>query len=62
MAKKLPKTLYVKLEKDSNSDTSYFVADEDMYGLAEMGERVKIGTYQLIEVTNAEVVLKTGGR
>ena len=60
MAKKLPKTLYVKIEKDSS--TSYFVADEDMYGLAEMGKKIKIGTYQLIEVTNAEVVLKTGNK
>jgi hypothetical protein len=55
--KQLPKTMYVKYEKDG--DDGYFVADAEMYGLVAMGEKVKIGTYRLVEVEVAEVVVKT---
>lgn len=46
MAKKFPKTLYVKVEEDSG--TSYFVADEDASILAERSEKVTVATYQLV--------------
>jgi hypothetical protein len=57
MAKKLPTTLYVKIEKDGT--TEYFVADDEMYGLVEKGDRIKIGTYELVETTMAEAIVKT---
>lgn len=61
MAKQtFPKTLFVKTEKDGS--TSYFVADEDAASLVEMGESIKIATYQLIEIQSAEGVAKFSGR
>lgn len=51
--KKLPKTLYVKVEQDDHN--GYFVADNDPYCLAEMGQKIKIGTYKLVEVNEAEM-------
>lgn len=52
MAKKtLPKTLFVKIDHDAAEP--YFVADEQADYLVEMGETVKIGKYQLVEITNA---------
>lgn len=56
MAKALPKKLFVKIESDGNAE--YFVADDDADSLVEMGQKVKIGTYQLIEVAHAEGVAK----
>lgn len=53
--KKLPKTLYVKIEQ--SDDTPYFVADEDAYGLAEMGKKIKIGTYTLVEINEAQMLM-----
>lgn len=58
MPKKLPKMLFVKIEQVGD-DEPYFVAAEAMYDLAEMGEKIKIGTYKLVEVSDAEVVIKT---
>lgn len=58
MAKKFPKKLYVKIEVDS-AKNGYFVADDAKYGLAEAGERIKIATYELVTVEQAEMVLKT---
>lgn len=56
MAKKLPKTLFVKIEKDGS--TEYFVADDEAACLVEMGQKVRIGTYKLIEVDDAIGVAK----
>lgn len=56
MAKQLPKKLFVKIEKDGS--TEYFLADENAAALVEMGEKVKIGTYQLVGVDQAEGVAK----
>lgn len=56
MAKKFPKTLYVKLDGDSDAD--WFVADEDALGLVDMNCKVKIATYQLVEISIAEGVAK----
>lgn len=49
---KLPKTLYVKIESDK--DATYFVCEEDASGLVEMGQKIKIGVYELVETKNAE--------
>lgn len=54
MAKALPKMLYVKTEKDGR--TEYFVADNSPHVLVEMGEKVKIGVYQLVETNDYEGV------
>lgn len=58
MAKKLPSTIYVKFETPSN-DEPYLVASPDMYGLTEPGEVIKIGTYQLVETTDAQMIVST---
>lgn len=52
---KLPKTLFVKMEKEG--DTTYPVADTSLVGLAEMGEKLKIGVYTLTETIEAEGVV-----
>lgn len=57
---KFPKTLYVKSEKEGN--TQYFAADADAASLVDMGQKVKIASYQLIEVTEAEGVAKFNKR
>jgi hypothetical protein len=54
---KLPKTLYVKRERDG--DHGYFVADTNDYGLAEHGEKITIGTYKLVETKEVELVMKS---
>jgi hypothetical protein len=55
--KQLPKKLFVKVEHDGTA--SYFVADDAIYGMVEMGETVKIGTYELVETTFAKAVVET---
>lgn len=61
MAKKFPKTIYVKIE--SGDPAEYFIADEDANSLVEMGETVKIASYQLVEISEAQGVaqFKAGG-
>lgn len=54
--KAFPKTLYVKTEADSG--TEYFVVDGDAYNLVEMGQKVKIAVYQLVETQIGEGVAK----
>jgi len=56
MVKKLPATIYVKTETDSG--TTYLVADADAHGLVMMGEKLKIGVYKLVEVQMAEGIAK----
>lgn len=56
--KKMLKTIYVKWEEPS-SDEPYMVAGENMYGMVEAGGKTVIGTYQLVETTTAEMVVKT---
>lgn len=59
MAKnRLPKRLYARIAKDG--DVSYFIADDNPAALVEMGERIMIGIYQLVEMTSAEGVLSMG--
>lgn len=58
MAKQFPKTLFVKTEKDGS--TEYFVADANAYNLVDMGDRIEIATYHLIETRPAEGVASFG--
>jgi len=51
---KLPATIYVKSEKDGSSE--YLVADGEAASLVEMGQKLKIGVYKLVEVKTAEGV------
>lgn len=51
MAKQFPTKLFVKIEKESN--TEYFVADESAAALVEMNDTMKIATYQLVETAMA---------
>lgn len=53
MAKKFPKTLYVKRESDGAS-SEFFIADEDREALAEKGSRLRIAVYELVEVQEVE--------
>jgi hypothetical protein len=51
-----PKTLHVKIENDR--DTSYFVADADAASLVDMGDKTKLGVYQLVEIVEGEGVVR----
>jgi hypothetical protein len=59
MAKRFPAKLFVKIEQDG--DNSYFMSGTTLLELAEMGETIRIGVYQLVETTFAETVIKTSG-
>ena len=56
---KFPKVLYVKMEKDG--DITYPVPGERLVDIAEMGETVQIGVYELRETSYAECEVKTSG-
>lgn len=58
MTQKFPKTIYVKWEKPSR-DEAYLAAGEEMYGMIEVGEKTVIATYQLVETTEAEMVVSS---
>lgn len=58
MTKKFPKTIYVKWEQPSN-DEAYLAAGEDMYGMVDVGGKTVLATYQLVETTEAEMIVKT---
>jgi hypothetical protein len=60
MKNKLPKTLYVKIEQDGNK--SYPVAADDPLGLAELGEKTRIGVYSLTRIEDIEGVVKRTAR
>ncbi len=54
---KFPKTIFVKWEKLEN-DVPWLLANVDMYDLVETGsKKTKIATYQLVETTEAEMVV-----
>jgi hypothetical protein len=57
MTKKFPKTIFVKWEQPSK-DESFMVAGEDFDGMVDVGGKTVIGTYQLVETTTAEMVVK----
>lgn len=56
MAKKFPKTLFVRVKEDGGTD--WFQSDENVVSLVEMGERVKIARYELKETITAESMVK----
>jgi hypothetical protein len=56
MAKNFPARLFVKIEKDG--DTEYFTADDEAAYLVDMGDKIKIATYALTSVATAEGVAK----
>ena len=56
---KFPKKLFVKMEHTDGE--SYFVADADVVGLVDVGEKRKIGIYQLVEIGEIEGVVHTRG-
>jgi hypothetical protein len=53
---KFPKLLNVKIETDANAGTEYFVANEDITDMAEMGEKIVVGVYRLTELKTVEGV------
>lgn len=53
---KFPKTLCVKIETDASAGNDYFVATEDIDGMVEMGEKILVGVYKLIELKTVEGV------
>lgn len=55
MAKKFPKTLFVRVRSD---DTEWFQADEDANSFVDMGDKIKVARYELIETFTAEGVVK----
>ena len=56
--KKLPAKIFVKW--DFGSEEAFLLADEDLYGLVDSGrKKSRIGTYQLVETTDAEMVVST---
>lgn len=57
MAKKLPKKLYIKI--DGNPGEEFYNASDELFHLVEMGVKVKVGVYQLVELTEAEGVVET---
>ncbi len=56
--KQLPKKLFVKV--DGAKGEEYFVADSDIIGMVDVGQKEKIGVYQLVGITFAEGVVKVG--
>lgn len=56
MSKKLPAMIYVKI--DSDIDDEYLVAGVDASRLVEMGQKLKLGVYKLIEIQTAEGIAK----
>lgn len=44
---------------EPSNDEPYLVAGQEMYGLVDTGAKIKIGTYQLVETTEAEMVVST---
>jgi hypothetical protein len=57
MTKKMLKTIYVRWDKPGN-DEPYMLAGEDFDGMVDVGGKTVIGTYQLVETTTAEMVVK----
>lgn len=54
---KLPKSLYIKIEQDG--DDEFFIANEDLYDIAEKGETIKVGIYKLQSVKTVRMLVET---
>lgn len=57
---KFPKTLYVKMETDDG--TTYPVPGEHLIDIAEIGETIRVGIYELRETAYAECQVKTSAK
>lgn len=57
MTKKLPAKIYVKWEHPGN-DEPFLLAGQEFDGMVDVGGKTVVGTYQLVEVTTAEMVVK----
>jgi hypothetical protein len=55
---KLEKTVYVKVEQGSGGGADYLMADTDIDALVNMGEKIKVGIYQLVEIKTVEGVAR----
>lgn len=49
-----PKTLFVKVEEDGGME--WFVADDEAVSLAEVGEKVRVARYELVDTSSLELV------
>lgn len=56
MAKNFPKKLFVKI--DGEGEEAFFLAGDDMIGMCDVGERVKIAVYQLVQTDTVEGLVK----
>ena len=57
--KSLPKSLYVRIERPAN-DEPYFVSADNMSELGiDVGDKTKIGLYQLVGTYDAEGMVET---
>jgi coenzyme F420-reducing hydrogenase beta subunit len=52
---KFPKTLFVK--EDRTEGEAFFIADKDILGHAQMGEKITLGVYRLVETQVVEGVI-----
>lgn len=59
MTKKFPKKIYVKWEEPGGSEEPFLLAGDNMYGMVDVGGKTVIATYQLVETTEAEMVVST---
>jgi hypothetical protein len=56
MAKqKFPKDLFVKIEKDGDSE--YFLADADGESVAEIGKEITVGVYRYVETRTVKTAI-----
>lgn len=59
MPKKFPKIMFVKIENDASGPAEYFIADDSIAGMVEMGSKTKIATYKLADIVECEGIVKT---
>ena len=52
---KFPKCLFVKQENDGHCD--YFASDVTLTNFAEIGQKVRVGVYELVETREVEGVV-----
>lgn len=58
---KFPKTMFVKIG-DGGTGPDYFVADEGLNGMVEVGETEKIAVYKLSHVEDVEGLVRVKPR
>jgi hypothetical protein len=59
MTKKLPTMIFVKWDEPTNGEF-YLITSDELRGLVDTGrEKSRIGTYQLVETVDAEMIVST---